>query len=79
MTDMSCAAIVGAGHAGAELAVALRNEGWSGRIVLIGDEPGLPYHRPPLSKAYLAGETAPEGLLLRAAAAYDKAGVERWT
>ena len=79
MRESSCVVIVGAGHSGAELAVTLRNEGWTGRIVLIGDEPGLPYHRPPLSKAYLAGETAPEGLLLRAAAAYEKTDVERWT
>jgi 3-phenylpropionate/trans-cinnamate dioxygenase ferredoxin reductase subunit len=72
------AAIVGAGHGGAELSVALREQGWRGRIVLIGDEPGLPYHRPPLSKAFLAGATDEASLSLRGEAAYDKAGVERW-
>ena len=42
--------VVGAGHAGAELAVQAREYGWVGRIVLVGDESALPYHRPPLSK-----------------------------
>lgn len=49
--------IIGASHAGIQLAVGLRQEGWQGRILLIGDEPCLPYHRPPLSKAYLRGES----------------------
>ncbi|WP_409521985.1 MULTISPECIES: FAD-dependent oxidoreductase [unclassified Pseudomonas] len=46
-------AIVGIGHAGGDSAVALRQQGYTGRIVLIGDEPHAPYHRPPLSKALL--------------------------
>lgn len=46
--------IAGAGQAGFQLAASLRQEGFGGRVVLIGDEPGLPYQRPPLSKAYLA-------------------------
>ncbi|MFP3608008.1 pyridine nucleotide-disulfide oxidoreductase, partial [Paraburkholderia sp. SIMBA_053] len=41
--------IIGASHAAAQLAPSLRKEGWEGRIVVIGDEPHLPYHRPPLS------------------------------
>jgi 3-phenylpropionate/trans-cinnamate dioxygenase ferredoxin reductase component len=45
--------VAGAGHAGVLLADALRRSGCTGPIVLIGDEPGLPYERPPLSKAYL--------------------------
>ena len=45
--------IVGAGQAGFQVAASLRDEGYSGRIRLLGDEPGLPYQRPPLSKAYL--------------------------
>lgn len=45
--------IVGAGHGGSQLAVSLRQEGYEGEIVLIGDEPEYPYHRPPLSKAFL--------------------------
>ena len=47
--------IVGAGLAGAKAAEALRDEGFDGRIVLIGDEPDRPYERPPLSKGYLLG------------------------
>ncbi len=48
-------AIVGAGLAGAKAAETLREEGFDGRIVLVGDEPERPYERPPLSKGYLAG------------------------
>jgi 3-phenylpropionate/trans-cinnamate dioxygenase ferredoxin reductase subunit len=49
--------IVGAGLAGAKAAEALRQEGFEGRLVLIGEEPDRPYERPPLSKDYLRGET----------------------
>ncbi|MDQ4130277.1 MAG: FAD-dependent oxidoreductase, partial [Actinomycetota bacterium] len=48
--------IVGASLAGAKAAEALREEGFDGRIVLIGAEPEPPYERPPLSKDYLRGE-----------------------
>ncbi|HET6733475.1 NAD(P)/FAD-dependent oxidoreductase [Mycobacterium sp.] len=48
--------IAGAGLAGAKAAETLRGEGFSGRIVLIGAEPELPYERPPLSKGYLLGK-----------------------
>lgn len=78
MNSEACAIIVGAGHAGAELSAALRDQGWAGRIVLIGSETPLPYHRPPLSKAYLAGEANEQSLVLRAEAAYERAQVERW-
>ncbi|MGU9858462.1 NAD(P)/FAD-dependent oxidoreductase [Pseudomonas sp. LF245] len=47
--------IVGAGHAGGRAALTLREEGYSGRLILIGDEPHLPYERPPLSKGLLQG------------------------
>jgi 3-phenylpropionate/trans-cinnamate dioxygenase ferredoxin reductase component len=50
--------IVGAGLAGAKAAEAMRDEGFDGRVVLIGDEPARPYERPPLSKDYLRGEAA---------------------
>ena len=50
--------IVGAGLAGAKAAETLRQEGFEGRLTLIGDEPERPYERPPLSKDYLRGETA---------------------
>ncbi|MGB3721816.1 MAG: FAD-dependent oxidoreductase [Pacificimonas sp.] len=58
-------AIVGAGHAGAQAAISLRQYGYEGRIGLIGDEPDLPYERPPLSKDYLAGEKDFERMLIR--------------
>src|SRR3954467_5424003 len=50
--------IVGASLAGAKAAETLREEGFDGRIVLIGEEPERPYERPPLSKDYLRGEAA---------------------
>lgn len=68
--------IVGAGHAGSELAVAARQAGWAGRITLLGSETTLPYQRPPLSKAWLAGKVDAESLLLRPRAAYEAAGVD---
>jgi 3-phenylpropionate/trans-cinnamate dioxygenase ferredoxin reductase component len=48
--------IVGAGHGGAQAAVQLRQLGFNGSIAMIGEEPELPYERPPLSKDFLAGE-----------------------
>ena len=56
---MSGVVIVGAGLAGGNAAVTLRESGYRERIVLVGDEPGIPFGRPPLSKTYLRGE---EGL-----------------
>lgn len=67
--------ILGAGHAAAQLAPSLRQQGWQGDITLVGEEPVLPYQRPPLSKAYLAGQMTPEQMLIKNAAAYEKAGV----
>ena len=66
-------AVVGAGQAGFQAAPSLRQEGFAGRIVLIGDEPVPPYQRPPLSKSYLAGESALDELWLRPEAFYDTA------
>jgi 3-phenylpropionate/trans-cinnamate dioxygenase ferredoxin reductase component len=57
--------IVGAGHAGGQCAVCLRQLGHEGSITIIGEEAYPPYERPPLSKAYLAGELADERLFLR--------------
>ncbi|MFC4943555.1 NAD(P)/FAD-dependent oxidoreductase [Pseudonocardia sp. GCM10023141] len=59
MTGRRRFVIVGAGVAGATAAATLREEGFDGEVLLVGDEPHLPYERPPLSKAWL-GETAPE-------------------
>ncbi len=57
--------IIGAGQAGLQAAVSLREAGHDGSIVLVGDEPGLPYQRPPLSKAFLLGRIPASGLDLR--------------
>jgi 3-phenylpropionate/trans-cinnamate dioxygenase ferredoxin reductase subunit len=57
--------IVGAGHAGAQAAIALRQAKFAGTIAIIGDEPEFPYERPPLSKDYLAGDKPFERLLIR--------------
>ncbi len=57
--------IVGAGQAGLQAAVSLREAGYAGHIALVGDEPGLPYQRPPLSKAFLLGKIPASGLDLR--------------
>ncbi|HLN11307.1 MAG TPA: FAD-dependent oxidoreductase [Xanthobacteraceae bacterium] len=57
--------IIGAGQAGAQLAMSLRQGRFSGPIVLIGDEPHLPYQRPPLSKKFLSERKAPDTLFLR--------------
>ena len=59
------AAILGTGQAGFQAAASLRQEGFDGRIVLIGDEPVPPYQRPPLSKSYLAAESGLDELRLR--------------
>ena len=68
--------IIGGGQAGAQAIDTLRREGFSGRLVLIGDEPGLPYQRPPLSKKYLCGEMAAERLLFRHQSFYDEHRIE---
>ncbi|WP_313388606.1 FAD-dependent oxidoreductase, partial [Achromobacter aegrifaciens] len=52
--------VVGAGQAGGWAATTLRERGYEGRIVLLGDEPHAPYERPPLSKAVLGGQAVPE-------------------
>jgi 3-phenylpropionate/trans-cinnamate dioxygenase ferredoxin reductase subunit len=68
--------IIGGGQAGAQAVDTLRREGFSGRVVLIGDEPELPYQRPPLSKKYLSGEMAADRLPFRHRAFYDEHRVE---
>ena len=68
--------IVGASHAAVQAIDTLRREGHTGRIVLVGDEPSLPYNRPPLSKKYFSGELERERLLLRSAHFYEQAKVE---
>jgi len=67
--------IIGAGHAGSQAAISLRQEGYAGQIILINDETDIPYHKPPLSKSYLK---APEGggLVLRPESAYRDNNIE---
>jgi 3-phenylpropionate/trans-cinnamate dioxygenase ferredoxin reductase subunit len=67
--------IVGAGQGGQQVAASLRGEGFPGAITLIGDEPGLPYQRPPLSKAYMKDGDA-ERLLLKPASFYDRSAID---
>jgi 3-phenylpropionate/trans-cinnamate dioxygenase ferredoxin reductase component len=59
--------IVGAGHGGAQAAIMLRQQKFEGSIAMIGDEPEIPYERPPLSKDYFAGEKEFERILIRPA------------
>jgi 3-phenylpropionate/trans-cinnamate dioxygenase ferredoxin reductase subunit len=62
--------IVGASHAGFQLAASLRQHGYDGAVTLIGDEPALPYQRPPLSKDYLDGKIGFDMLAMRPEAFY---------
>jgi len=68
--------IAGAGHAGFQLAVSLRQLGYEGRVCLINDEAHLPYQRPPLSKAYLKGEGRPDSLMFRPEKFYHDQHIE---
>jgi 3-phenylpropionate/trans-cinnamate dioxygenase ferredoxin reductase component len=71
--------IVGGGLAGAEAAKTLRSQGYDGRLVIVADEPHLPYERPPLTKGYLRGEEGDEKLLVLPASFYEEARVELLT
>ncbi len=68
--------IVGAGHAGFQVAASLRQHGFAERICLINDEAHLPYQRPPLSKAYLKGEGRPDSLMFRPDKFYRDGNIE---
>lgn len=69
-------AIVGAGHAAGQVVATLRQKKFGGKILLIGEEPWLPYQRPPLSKKFLAGELAAERLHFKPESFYDDPGIE---
>ena len=62
---MAAMVILGAGHAAGQAAASLRQESYEGEIVIIGDEPHIPYQRPPLSKAYLSGDVELDRVHLR--------------
>src|SRR5260221_1932434 len=69
--------IIGAGQAGFQTAASLRQDGFDGRIALIDDEPGVPYQRPPLSKAYLLGKIGLEALRFRPETYFAAHRIER--
>lgn len=68
--------IIGAGHAGGSVAALLRQYGFDGQILLVGEERAAPYQRPPLSKAWLKGEAGLEDLLLRPESFYVEHQIE---
>ena len=68
--------ILGAGHAGGTAAALLRQQGWTGPVTLIGEEPVAPYQRPPLSKAWLKGEADAASLALRPESFYAEHRIE---
>jgi len=68
--------VIGAGQAGASLVAKLRKDGFAGKITLIGEEPVVPYQRPPLSKAYLLGDMALERLFLRPESFYAENDID---
>jgi 3-phenylpropionate/trans-cinnamate dioxygenase ferredoxin reductase subunit len=70
--------VVGAGLAGATAAATLREEGFRGRVVLVGAEPHLPYERPPLSKELLAGKKSFEDAFVHPVEFYDTHDIELW-
>ncbi len=68
--------IAGAGHAAGQLIASLKQQKFAGQIVLVGDEPFLPYQRPPLSKKFLAGDLPAERLYVKPATFYDDPQIE---
>jgi 3-phenylpropionate/trans-cinnamate dioxygenase ferredoxin reductase subunit len=76
VATVSQVVVVGAGMAGAFAVQVLREEGFSGRVVLVGAEPHRPYERPPLSKGYLQGSTDREKVFVHPAGWYEEHDVE---
>ena len=76
MSDGRAFVIVGASLAGAKAAETLRQEGFEGRVVLLGEEPQRPYERPPLSKGYLQGQSGVEKVFVHDADYYNSNGIE---
>jgi 3-phenylpropionate/trans-cinnamate dioxygenase ferredoxin reductase component len=68
--------IIGGGQAAASLAAKLRALGYGGALVMVSEEPVLPYQRPPLSKKYVAGELSVDRLLIRAPVWYDEQNID---
>ena len=74
--DLHHVVVVGASLAGLRACEALRTDGFTGRVTLIGAEQHLPYDRPPLSKKVLAGDWEPDRIVLRQAADLDALGLD---
>ncbi len=68
--------IVGAGHGAGQAVASLRQKGFDGRLILIGEEPFIPYQRPPLSKAFLAGDLARDRLYFKPSDFYTRNNVD---
>ena len=71
-----CCVVIGAGLAGGNAAIAARENGFTGQVILVGEESDPPYNRPPLSKGYLRGEENFEDAQSRPQADYDQHEVE---
>ncbi len=76
LTGASRIVVIGGGQAGAQALQSLRQSGYAGALTLVGDEPALPYQRPPLSKAYMKGEMTEERLYFRPAPWYQDQNIE---
>ena len=76
LTGASRIVVIGGGQAGAQALQSLRQGGYAGALTLVGDEPALPYQRPPLSKAYMKGEMTEERLYFRPAPWYQDQDIE---
>lgn len=74
--EQSICVVVGASHAGVNVAFALRREGWEGQIIVYDSDPELPYHRPPLSKTYLLNEGEMAGTLLKSEESYAQENIQ---
>ncbi len=68
--------VVGAGQAGVQAAQTLRQKGFEGELVLLGNEPQPPYQRPPLSKKFLSGDVEPDALFIRPDAFYETNNID---
>ena len=69
--------IIGAGQAASQLMASLAQDGFAGEVCLVGDEPHLPYQRPPLSKKFLAGELTLDRLYVKPADFYDNSYLQK--
>ncbi|MFY0627113.1 MAG: FAD-dependent oxidoreductase [Reichenbachiella sp.] len=74
MASKKCV-VIGASHAGVNFAFSLRKEGWEGDIILYDSDPTLPYHRPPLSKAFLTSDDGIEKYQLKSSESYIKENI----